>query len=157
MGELGISGAVRGKPKPTTIVQDPVGSRPADLVERQFTPPAPNRLWVADLTYLRTWSGFVYAALVIDAYSRMVVGWQLATHLRTDLALDALEMAIWQRNGAELDQLVHHSDRGVQTVLNRSSQHPDRGMDDGVWEPAAAGSGVSGADPVAGTPERRVA
>jgi putative transposase len=157
MGELGISGAVRGKPKPTTIVQDPVGSRPADLVERQFTPPAPNRLWVADLTYLRTWSGFVYAALVIDACSRMVVGWQLATHLRTDLALDALEMAIWQRNGAELDQLVHHSDRGVQTVLNRSSQHPDRGVDDGLWEPAAAGSGVSGADPVAGTPERRVA
>jgi transposase InsO family protein len=85
------------------------------------------------------------------------VGWQLATHLRTDLALDALEMAIWQRNGAELDQLVHHSDRGVQTVLNRSSQHPDRGVDDGVWEPTAAGSGVSGADPVAGTPERRVA
>jgi putative transposase len=157
MGELGISGAVPGKPKPTTIVQDPVGSRPADLVERQFTPPAPNRLWVADLTYLRTWSGFVYAALVIDACSRMVVGWQLATHLRTDLALDALEMAIWQRNGAELDQLVHHSDRGVQTVLNRSSQHPDRGVDDGLWEPAAAGSGVSGADPVAGTPERRVA
>jgi len=129
MGELGISGAVPGKPKPTTIVQDPVGSRPADLVERQFTPPAPNRLWVADLTYLRTWSGFVYAALVIDACSRMVVGWQLATHLRTDLALDALEMAIWQRNGAELDQLVHHSDRGVQYLAIR---YTDRLADAGA-------------------------
>jgi putative transposase len=129
MGELGISGAVRGKPKPTTIVQDPVGSRPADLVERQFTPPAPNRLWVADLTYLRTWSGFVYAALVIDACSRMVVGWQLATHLRTDLALDALEMAIWQRNGAELDQLVHHSGRGVQYLAIR---YTDRLADAGA-------------------------
>jgi putative transposase len=129
MGELGISGAVPGKPKPTTIVQDPVGSRPADLVERQFTPPAPNRLWVADLTYLRTWSGFVYAALVIDACSRMVVGWQLATHLRTDLALDALEMAIWQRNGAELDQLVHHSGRGVQYLAIR---YTDRLADAGA-------------------------
>jgi transposase InsO family protein len=158
MGELGISGAVPGKPKPTTIVQDPVGSRPADLVERQFTPPAPNRLWVADLTYLRTWSGFVYAALVIDACSRMVVGWQLATHLRTDLALDALEMAIWQRNGAELDQLVHHSDRGVQRGLNWSSQHLDRGGADGDDARAAAGgAAVSGADPVTGPADGGVA
>jgi putative transposase len=104
MGELGIAGMVRGKAKRTTIgdIQAP---RPADLVERQFTAPAPNRLWVADLTYVRAWSGFVYAAFVIDAFSRMIVGWQLATHLRTDLALDALEMAIWRRD-TQLDELL---------------------------------------------------
>jgi putative transposase len=78
-------------------------------------------LWVADLTYLRIWSGFVHAALVIDAYSRMIVGWQLATHLRTDLALDALEMAIW-RGQAQLDGLIHHSDRGVQYLSIRYTE-----------------------------------
>jgi hypothetical protein len=82
----------------------PQASRPADLVERQVTAQRPNALWVADLTYIRTWSD--YAALVIDAFSRAIVGWQLAGHLRTDLALDAPEMAIWQRN-AQLDGLVH--------------------------------------------------
>jgi len=107
---LGIAGVVRGKAKRTTI-GDQQAPRPADLVERQFIAPAPNRLWVADLTYVRTWSGFVYAAFVIDAFSRMIVGWQLATHLRTDLALDALEMAIWRRD-TQLDGLVHHSDPG---------------------------------------------
>jgi putative transposase len=116
MGELGLAGVVRGQAKRTTLAAEPSGPRPADLVERRFSAPAPNRLWVADLTYVRTWSGFIYAAVVIDAFSRLIVGWQLATHLRTDLALDALEMAIWQRQaaGAELDGLVHHSDRGVQ-------------------------------------------
>jgi putative transposase len=121
MGELGIAGVVRGKAKRTTIA-DQQAPRPADLVERQFTAPAPNRLWVADLTYVRTWSGFVYAAFVIDAFSRMIVGWQLATHLRTDLALDALEMAIWRRD-TQLDGLVHHSDRGGQPRFKESSQH----------------------------------
>jgi putative transposase len=96
MGELGLAGVVRGKPKPTTI-PDETGPRPADLVNRKFTATRPNQLWVTDLTYVRTWSGFVYAALVIDVFSRLLVGWQLATHLRTDLALDALEMAIWRR------------------------------------------------------------
>jgi putative transposase len=108
MGELGLAGVVRGKARRTTT-PDTTAARPADLVERRFTAPAPNRLWVADLTYLRTWSGLVYAALVIDADSRMIVGWQLATHLRTDLALDALEMAIWRRQ-TQLDGLVHHSE-----------------------------------------------
>jgi arginine repressor len=131
MSELGLGGAVRGKIKRTTIT-DTQASRPADLVERQFTAQRPNALWVADLTYIRTWSGFVYAALVIDAFSRAIVGWQLAGHLRTDLALDALEMAIWQRN-AQLDGLVHHSDRGVQGGFNWSSQHLDS---EGLrWEP----------------------
>ena len=89
MGELGIAGVVRGKPRRTTWADGSV-PRPADLVDRQFAAARPNRLWVADITYLRTWSGFAYAAFVIDVYSRMIVGWQVANHLRTDLALDAL-------------------------------------------------------------------
>ena len=121
MRQLGLKGVVRGKAKRTTTSAEPTGPRPADLVERRFTAPAPNRLWVADLTYVRTWSGFVYAALVIDAYSRMIVGWQLAAHLRTDLALDALEMAIWRRQ-AELGGLVHHSDRGSQYLSIRYTE-----------------------------------
>jgi putative transposase len=120
MGELGIAGVVRGKAKRTTI-GDQQAPRPADLVERQFTASAPNRLWVADLTYVRTWSGFVYAAFVIDAFSRMIVGWQLAGHLHTDLALGALEMAIWRRD-TQLDGLVHHSDRGVQYLAIRYTE-----------------------------------
>jgi putative transposase len=130
MRELGLAGLVRGKPKRTTIVGD-AAARPADLVARDFRAPAPNRLWVADLTYIRTWSGWVYAAFVIDVYSRLVVGWQLATHLRTDLALDALEMAMWRRRraGADLSGLVHHSDRGVQYL---SIRYTDRLADAGV-------------------------
>jgi putative transposase len=138
MGELGIAGAVRGKAKRTTIA-DEQAPRPPDLVERQFTATRPNQLWVADLTYVRTWSGFVYAALVIDAFSRMIVGWQLASHLRTDLALDALEMAIWRRDTA-LDGLVHHSDRGAQGEFNWSSQHLEHGGVDGT----TTGLGCSG-------------
>jgi putative transposase len=120
MGELGLQGVVRGKPKRTTV-GDPQAERPADLVCRDFTAQRPNQLWVADLTYVRTWSGFCYAALVIDAFSRMIVGWQLATHLRTDLALDALEMAIWHRQ-AQLAGLVHHSDRGGQYLSIRYTE-----------------------------------
>ena len=120
MGELGIAGGVRGKTTRTTI-GDEQAPRPADLVERDFSATRPNQLWVADLTYVRAWSGFVYAAFVIDAFSRMIVGWQLASHLRTDLALDALEMAIWRRDTA-LDGLIHHSDRGGQYLAIRSTQ-----------------------------------
>jgi putative transposase len=120
MRDLGISGVVRGKTKRTTHPGD-TGARPPDLVDRDFNPPAPNRLWVADLTYVRTWAGFVYVAFVIDAFSRMIVGWQIAGHLRTDLALDALEMALWQRQG-RLDGLVHHSDRGVQYLAIRYTE-----------------------------------
>ena len=120
MRELGLSGVVRGKAKRTTTSDD-TGERPADLVDRDFNPPAPNRLWVADLTYVRTWAGFVYAAFIIDAFSRRIVGWQITNHLRTDLALDALEMAIWQRQG-RLDGLVHHSDRGVQYLAIRYTE-----------------------------------
>jgi putative transposase len=117
MRELGIAGAVRGRPKFTTVADD-TAERPADLVERDFTATRPNQLWVADLTYVRTWVGFVYAAFIIDVYSRMIVGWQLATHLRTDLALDALEMALW-RHDAAVDGLIHHSDRGCQYTAIR--------------------------------------
>jgi len=124
MSELGIAGVVRGSPKRTTIPAE-VGDRPADLVDRNFTAPAPNRLWVTDLTYVATWAGFCYVAFVIDAFSRMIVGWRVSTSLRTDLALDALEMAIWTRQGAMLDGLVHHSDRGVQYLAIRYTDRLD--------------------------------
>jgi putative transposase len=121
MRTLGIRGVVRGKPRRTTI-PDPAEQRPADLVERDFTAPAPNRLWVADLTYVATWAGFCYTAFIIDASSRAIVGWRVATTLRASLALDALEMAIWARQDAGLDALVHHSDRGVQYLSVRYTQ-----------------------------------
>ena len=121
MGELGIVGVVRGKTKRTTIPAE-TAERPADLVERDFSAPAPNRLWVADLTYVATWAGFAYVAFVIDAYSRAIVGWRVATSLRASLALDALEMAVWARQHEGLDGLVHHSDRGVQYLAIRYTQ-----------------------------------
>ncbi|UQA97581.1 transposase [Streptomyces halobius] len=80
-------------------------------------------MWVADLTHIRTWSGWVYVAFVLDVYSRMIVGWQLATHMRTDLPLDALEMALWRRGIKKGSGLIHHGDRGSQGGFNRSSQH----------------------------------
>lgn len=121
MRELGLAGAVRGKRARTTRPSD-VGERPADLVARAFSAPAPNRLWVADLTYVSTWSGFAYIAFIIDAFSRGIVGWRVATSLRTDLALDALEMAFWVRNRPSLEGLVHHSDRGVQYLSIRYTE-----------------------------------
>jgi putative transposase len=120
MGELGLEGVRRGKPQRTTT-PDAAAARPADLVERNFSAQRPNQLWVADLTYVATWSGFVYVALVIDAFSRYLVGWQASRSLRTDLALDALEMAIWRRQ-AQLDGLVHHSDRGGQYLSIRYTE-----------------------------------
>jgi putative transposase len=121
MRELGIRGVVRGAKRRTTI-PTLADQRPADLVNRQFTAPAPNRLWVADLTYVPTWAGFCYTAFIIDTYSRAIVGWRVATTLRTSLALDALEMAIWARHDAGLHDLVHHSDRGVQYLSVRYTQ-----------------------------------
>ncbi len=123
MRDLGLRGVVRGKPKFTTIAGDAAG-RPRDLVDRRFSAGAPNRLWVADLTYVRSWSGFVYVAFIIDVYSRMIVGWQASRSLRSDLALDALEQAIWARSGRgqRLDELVHHSDRGVQYLAIRYTE-----------------------------------
>ena len=124
MRQLGLSGARRGKAFKVTTRHDDRQHRPADLVERDFKAPVPNRLWVADLTYVKTHSGWVYAAFIIDVYSRMVVGWQISHSLRSDLAIDALEMAVWNRTraGQVLDGLVHHSDRGVQYLSIRYSE-----------------------------------
>jgi putative transposase len=120
MRELGLEGVRRGKPHRTTT-PDETAARPVDLVERDFSAVRPNQLWVADLTYVATWSGFVYVAFVIDAFSRFLVGWQASRSLRTDLALDALEMAIWRRR-AQLEGLVHHSDRGSQYLSIRYTE-----------------------------------
>ena len=117
MRELGIRGVVRGTTVRSTF-GDEAAERPADLLDRQFQAVAPNRLWAADLTYVKTHSGWVYVAFIIDVSSRYVVGWQASRSLRTDLALDALEMAIWARRG-RLDGLIHHSDRGVQYLAIR--------------------------------------
>jgi putative transposase len=119
MREMGLVGVKREKSRRTTIPAE-TGPRPADLVERNFTADAPNRLWVSDLTYVWTIQGFCYVAFVIDAFSRMIVGWKVSTSLRTDLALDALEMAIWRRR--DVDGLVHHSDRGVQYLAVRYTE-----------------------------------
>ena len=114
MRTSGIQGAKRrGKPWRTTV-SDPRALRPSDLVERDFTATRPDELWVADFTYLRCWEGVVFFSFVIDVYSRRIVGWQFASHMRTTLVLDALRMALTRRQaGADL-QLVHHSDAGSQ-------------------------------------------
>ena len=137
MGELGLQGVRRGKARRTTT-PDATAPRPADLVERNFSATRPNQLWVADLTYVATWSGFVYVALVIDAFSRMLVGWQASRSLRTDLALDALEMAIWRRRGG-LNGLVHHSDLGI-TLLSATPNGWPRLERSPQWAPAATAS-----------------
>jgi putative transposase len=121
MQELNLEGVRRGKPKRTTFPAE-VGERPADLVDRKFTAPAPNRLWVADLTYVPTWSGFAYTAFVIDAFSRYIVGWRVSSSLQAELALDALEMALWSRRTHDLEGLVYHSDRGVQYLAIRYTE-----------------------------------
>ena len=117
----GLKGVVRGETKRTTI-PDEDAARPADLVDRSFEADRPDRLWLADITYVPTWSGFAYVAFVIDAYSRFIVGWRVSNSLRTDLALDALEQALWARrpDTADPDQrLVHHSDAGGQYLSIR--------------------------------------
>ena len=120
---LGLRGISRAKGPRTTVPGLGPDTRP-DLVEREFTATAPDQLWGADITYVRTFAGWAYAAFVVDVFSRRVVGWQCSTSLRTDLALDALEMGIWtrQRAGADLSNLVHHSDRGVQYLAIRYTQ-----------------------------------
>lgn len=120
MRTLGLAGATRAKRVRTTRPAA-VSERPADLVERTFSAPSPNRLWVADLTYVWTRAGFCYAAFVVDAFSRRIVGWRVSASLRAELALDALEMALCAR-GAALSGLVHHSDRGVQYLAIRYTE-----------------------------------
>jgi putative transposase len=123
MAEHGIQGAKRrGKPWRTTQA-DPAAVRSPDLVKRDFTASEPNRLWVADFTYLRCWEGVLYFSFVIDVFSRMVVGWQLACNMRRTLVLDALRMALGLRDPGADVALVHHSDAGSQPEFKGSSQH----------------------------------
>src|SRR3954451_158509 len=112
MRELGIEGARRGRKVKTTRA-DEKANRPPDLVERRFTAEAPNQLWVTDLTYVPTWAGMVYVSFITDVYSRTIVGWRVASNMRTDMVLDSIEMARWSR-GTRLDGLVCHSDAGSQ-------------------------------------------
>jgi putative transposase len=120
MREHGLVGVQRGAKKRTTK-SDPAAARPADLVNRNFTATAPDRLWLADLTYVPTGQGFVYVAFVLDVFSRLIVGWQTADHMRTDLPLDALEMALWNRR-VHYGQTIHHSDAGSQYTAIRYSE-----------------------------------
>jgi len=119
MRQLGLRGCSRGKSFKTTV-PDTGSVRPADLVERQFVATRPNQLWVADFTYVATWRGFVFVAFVIDVYSRMIVGWRVASTVKTELVLDALEQALHARSGTE--GLIHHSDRGSQYLSIRYSE-----------------------------------
>ena len=122
MKAAGLWGVSRRKWVTTTVRER--GARPApDLVERNFVAAAPNRLWVADITYIPTWAGFLYLAVVLDTFSRRIVGWAMETHLRTELVLQALNLALWQRRPAAV---IHHSDQGSQGEFKRSSQHLDR-------------------------------
>ena len=129
MRSNGIQGAKRrGKPWRTTR-PDANAYRPADLVERDFTAAGPDQLWFADFTYLRCWEGVVFFSFVIDAYSRQIVGWQFASHMRTDLVLDALRMALAVREPGADVQLVHHSDAGSQyTSFDYSQTLDDHGV-----------------------------
>ena len=121
MGELGIRGARRGR-RVWTTRPDPAAGRPPDLVKRDFTAQAPNQLWVTDLTYVPTWAGVAYVCFIVDAFSRMIVGWSVAGHMRTDMVLDALNMAAWRR-GCNLDGLRCHSDAGSQFTSIRYGEH----------------------------------
>lgn len=134
MRDLGLRGVVRGR-RARTTVPDVGVERPQDLVQRNFTATRPNQLWVSDFTYVVTWRGFVYVAFVTDVFSRRIVGWRAATTMRSDLALDALEQALYDR---ETDAaLVHHSDRGVQYL---SIRYTERLADAGI-EPSVGSRG----------------
>jgi transposase InsO family protein len=136
MREMGIQGAVRGRKLKTTVSGDNA-VHPADLVQREFKASRPNQLWVADLTYVATWRGFVYVAFIIDVFSRLIVGWQVSSSLRTDIALDALEQALYNRGGGA--GLIHHSDRGVQYL---SIRYTERLAEAGI-EPSVGSAGDS--------------
>ena len=110
MRELGLAGIRRGTINRTTL-RDDAASRPADLVNRDFQARRPDQLWVCDLTYIRTWVGFAYLALVIDVFSRRIIGWALAGHMRTELPLEALELAVWTRRRQRLDGCLHRRRR----------------------------------------------
>jgi putative transposase len=139
MRDMGLRGAVRGRAWVTTTRAETTAARPADRVDRRFTATRPNQLWVADFTYVATWRGFVYVAFVIDVFARRIVGWRVSASLRTDLVLDALEQAIYDRCGAGVTDLVHHSDRGTQYLAMR---YTDRLAEAGI-EPSVGSRGDS--------------
>jgi putative transposase len=138
MRVAGIEGVRRSRRVRTTR-SDPSAPRPADLVCRDFTATAPNQLWVTDLTYVATWAGVAYVCFIVDAFSRMIVGWRVASNMRTDMVLDALEMARWSR-GTRLEGLVTHSDAGSQGGIKGSSQHLEMEVMRDGHEAATAGS-----------------
>lgn len=151
MRTAGIEGVTRTK-RVRTTKRDPGAPRHPDLVDRDFTATGPNQLWVTDLTYVPTWAGVAYVCFITDVYSRRIVGWRTAPHMRTTMVLDAIEMARWSR-GTQLEGLRCHSDAGSQGEINRSSQHLDHGgvrrwqRQTGVGRPATylrvfAGSGA---------------
>jgi putative transposase len=139
MRQMGLQGATRGKAFTVTTIPDELLARPQDLVERDFTADAPNRLWIADITYVKTHAGFVYVAFVTDVFSRRIVGWRASKSLETGLALDALEQAIWDRLDGDPDGLIHHSDRGSQYL---SIRYTERLADAGI-EPSVGSVGDS--------------
>jgi transposase InsO family protein len=139
MRGMRLRGVVRGRAWTTTTHADALVARPADLVDRRFTAMRPNQLWVADFTYVATWRGFVYVAFVIDVFARRIVGWRVSASWRTDFVLDALEQAIYDRCGADVADLVHHSDRGTQYL---SMRYTDRLAEAGI-EPSVGSRGDS--------------
>jgi transposase InsO family protein len=148
MRQMGLEGAIRGKPIRTTV-PDKTSPCPLDHVNRVFHAPAPNMLWVADFTYVSTWSGFVYVAFVIDAYARRIVGWRVSRTAHASFVLDALEQALQNRRPIHRGGLVHHSDRGSQYVSIRYTERlAEAGVEpsvgsvgdsyDNLWTPPAA-------------------
>jgi putative transposase len=121
MKQMGIAGVIRGKPVKTTV-SNPAAPCPRDRVNRQFRATRPNALWVSDFTYVATWQGFVYVAFVIDVFARRIVGWRVSRSAQTGFVLDALEQALHDRRPVRRDELIHHSDRGVQYVSIRYSE-----------------------------------
>jgi hypothetical protein len=154
MRAMGLRGAVRGRAFTITTTPDEDARRPPDLVAREFSATRPNQLWVADITYVATWAGFVYVAFVIDVFARTIVGWRVSTSLRSDLALDALEQALHARPHGE--DLVHHSDRGTQGGFRCSSQRLDRKRGcDGNNEASTVSSCRASSNAIAGSSDGR--
>ncbi len=130
MRQLGLHGVVRGARCRTTVAS-PGAACPRDRVNRVFSAERPNQLWIADFTYVATWSGFVYVAFVIDVFARRIVGWRVSRSMQTERVLDALEQALWQRQVAE--GLIHHSDRGSQYLAIRYTERMgDAGIESSV-------------------------
>ena len=153
MRALGLAGVANARTTRTTRRAPASDDRPEDRLCRDFTADAPNQRWTADITYVATWAGFVYVAFVMDLFSRRIVGWRVSNSLRTDLALDALEQALWTRQRARQDitGLVHHSDHGCQGGFNRWKQHSERGGVDGASAGVDGHADGAAGDEVAGT------